>query len=218
MTVGIFGKLPAKRDYVMNGMPPELMEVLDPWLQSAVAQSRNDMGQGWLQTYLASPIWRFWLGSRIAGRTIVGALMPSVDGVGRYFPLCCAGIYDHPIAPPDLDPHDEWFEKLEENMLATLSEDTTATYDTLIKSLSFMDPPENPLALVPEGNLRALFTQLRFDNAEMFYGDLTYWWIPPGPDGLQPRAMMRRGFPSPVEYGSMLSIDQGQPAPEAEGM
>ena len=127
MAVGIFGKLPAKRDYVMNGMPTEFMQVLDPWLQSAVAQSRNDMGEGWLQTYLASPIWRFWLGSRVAGRTVIGALMPSVDGVGRYFPLCCAGIYDDPIAPPDVDPHDDWFSVLEENMLATLSDKPTAT-------------------------------------------------------------------------------------------
>ena len=100
MAVGIFGKLPAKRDYVMHGMPPELMDVLDPWLQSAVAQSRNDMGNNWLSTYLASPIWRFWLGSRISGQTVIGALMPSVDGVGRYFPLCCAGFFDKPPAPP----------------------------------------------------------------------------------------------------------------------
>ena len=54
MAVGIFGKLPAKRDYVQNGMPPDLMEVLDPWLQAAVAQSRNDLGRDWLEAYLAS--------------------------------------------------------------------------------------------------------------------------------------------------------------------
>lgn len=217
MPVGIFGKLPAKRDYVMNGMSPELMEVLDPWLQSAVAQSRNDMGDAWLETYLASPIWRFWLGKRVAGQAVVGALMPSVDGVGRYFPLCCAGFFDEPVAPPDLDPHDDWFETLEEHMLATLSEE--GSYDALVAGVSAMEAPENPLRLVPENNLRALFTQLRFQNVDMFYGDLTYWWIPPGPEGLQPRALLRRGFPSPVEYASMLTVDHsGEPGTSAGGM
>ena len=147
MAVGIFGKLPAKRDYVMNGMPQQLMEVLDPWLQAAVAQSRNDLGQGWLDTYLASPIWRFWLGSRIAGSTVIGALMPSVDGVGRYFPLCCVGYFDQPIAPPDLDPHDDWFERLEEHMLQTLTDE--GTYEALVQGVLAMEPPEPPLTLVP---------------------------------------------------------------------
>ena len=216
MAVGIFGKLPAKRDFVQNGMPPELMEVLDPWLQAAVAQSRNDMGKEWLEAYLAAPIWRFWLGRRIAGRTVRGALMPSVDGVGRYFPLCLAGAFDDPVAPPDLDPHDEWFEELEGHMLETLTDE--GNYEALVAGAASVNPPEAPLALVPEGNLRALFAHLRHENADMLYGDLSYWWVPPGPGGLAPRAMLRRGLPSPVEYASMITIDgMNQPMPQAGG-
>ena len=100
-------------------------------------------------------------------------------------------------------------------MLATLSDG--GDYDTLVAALTAMEPPENPLALVPEGNLKALFAELRFRNVDMFYGDLTYWWIPPGPEGLQPRVMMRRGFPSPLEYSSMLSADHGREPVAAEG-
>lgn len=215
MGIGIFGKVPAKRDYIQSGMPPGLMELIDPWLQAAVAQSRNDMGGEWLQTYLASPIWRFWLGNRVAGRTVMGALMPSVDGVGRYFPLLCAGIYDEPVAPPDIDPQDEWFEVLEGHMLAALSDD--ATFEGLVAGVGGMDPPEAPMALLPEGNLKALFAQIRFDNADTFYGDFSYWWIPPGPEGLKPRAIMRRGLPSPRDYANMLSVDQGAPTRSAAG-
>ena len=100
-------------------------------------------------------------------------------------------------------------------MLAALSDG--ATFDSLTSGVASMDPPENPLVLVPEGSLKALFAQLRFDNADMFYGDLSYWWIPPGPDGLKPRAVVRRGLPSPSEYGAMLSVDQGEPVRAAAG-
>ena len=37
--------------------------------------------------YLVSPIWRFWIGSDIFGVSCAGALIPSVDKVGRFFPL-----------------------------------------------------------------------------------------------------------------------------------
>ncbi|WP_164076542.1 type VI secretion system-associated protein TagF, partial [Stenotrophomonas maltophilia] len=41
----------------------------------------------WTAVFLKAPIWRFWCGSSVLGTSLIGALMPSVDGVGRYFPL-----------------------------------------------------------------------------------------------------------------------------------
>ena len=38
MAIGVFGKLPAKRDFVQKDMPRELMDLLDPWLQSALQE------------------------------------------------------------------------------------------------------------------------------------------------------------------------------------
>ena len=43
-------------------------------------------------------------------------------------------------------------------MLKTLSDD--GTYDELVAGVTSMDPPEPPLTLVPEQNLKALFTEL----------------------------------------------------------
>ena len=56
-------------------------------MQGCVSASRNSLGNSWLQAYLTAPIWRFWLGADICGATVVGALMSSLDGVGRYYPL-----------------------------------------------------------------------------------------------------------------------------------
>ena len=84
---------------VLGGVTLEQLATRPPsvLLRSAYRRSERSLGQVWLDHWLRSPIWRFWLGRRIAGRTVVGALMPSVDGVGRYFPLCLPFECDCPI-------------------------------------------------------------------------------------------------------------------------
>ena len=50
--------------------------------------------------------------------------MPSLDGVGRYYPLTLHAIADAdaPIAPPDIDTQDEWFGMAENFLLSTLAQ------------------------------------------------------------------------------------------------
>ena len=62
----------------------------------------------WQQAYLTAPIWRFWLGADICGVTVIGALMSSLDGVGRYYPLTVFAVADEeaPIPPPEIDSQD----------------------------------------------------------------------------------------------------------------
>jgi len=46
------------------------------------------MQERWLEAYLTSPVWRFVLSPGICGDGAYGGVMvPSVDRVGRYFPL-----------------------------------------------------------------------------------------------------------------------------------
>src|SRR6188768_2817195 len=87
MAWGLFGKLPQKRDFIALGIPHSILHPFETWLQSAVAASRNELGRDWEEHFLVAPIWRFWLGHEIFGQSCTGALMPSVDKVGRFFPL-----------------------------------------------------------------------------------------------------------------------------------
>ena len=87
MAYGLFGKVPQKRDFMSVNMPSAVLSPFETWLQAAVAASRNELGKAWQDHYLVAPIWRFWIGEHILGTTVAGALMPSVDQVGRYFPL-----------------------------------------------------------------------------------------------------------------------------------
>ena len=59
------------------------------WLANALATWRENDAT-WLEAYLAAPTWRFVLGAKMPFNQspgYAGVLMPSVDRVGRYFPL-----------------------------------------------------------------------------------------------------------------------------------
>lgn len=84
-----YGKLPTLGDFASRRVGPAFIEPWDAWLAGGMAAWRNS-DEGWLQAYLAGPSWRFLLapGALTAGSpAIAGVLMPSVDNVGRYFPL-----------------------------------------------------------------------------------------------------------------------------------
>lgn len=85
---GYFGKIPCRGDFISRWLPREFLDPWDYWLQNAVSASRTHLSEGWLDTYLTSPIWRFFLSPGICGESSwIGAWMPSVDKVGRYFPF-----------------------------------------------------------------------------------------------------------------------------------
>lgn len=203
MAVGLFGKLPAKRDFIEYAVDRALMEKWDPWLQQAVASSREQLGEGWLDIYLHSPIWRFWLGTGICGKPVIGALMPSVDGVGRYFPLSLVWVGEDAIPPPELDEQADWFSAAEEILLGALGDGVR--YESVQAAMALL-PPVNQGAAAAGRSVAELFRALRSESLPEFYNARSCWWVPSHDDGDTPaRAMMRRGLPAPTDYATMLT-------------
>jgi type VI secretion system protein ImpM len=97
---GWFGKMPNVGDFVSRRLPDDFIRAWDDWLQSGMARAQADFGAAWPERYLVAPLRRFWLAPGLLGDTgWAGALMPSVDGVGRYFPLTiAAAVPDHTLA------------------------------------------------------------------------------------------------------------------------
>jgi type VI secretion system protein ImpM len=90
MAPGWFGKLPGMGDFAHRRLPESFREGWDRWLQSGLAglRLRHD---NWSERYLQAPLWCFVLGEGVIGPGgWLGVLMPSVDGVGRYFPFTVA--------------------------------------------------------------------------------------------------------------------------------
>jgi type VI secretion system protein ImpM len=147
---GLYGKLPAKRDFVSRGLGRDLLGGLEPWLQAAVADSRDAFGTAWRDHFLAAPIWRFLIGPDVAGVAALGAITPSVDGVGRYFPLLVAATAapGASFAAPDDPANEPYFAVVEAILLAALDgvpfEETAAAVAALAPPPQVAGGPRGP--------------------------------------------------------------------------
>jgi len=125
MSPGFYGKLPIVGDFISRRLPASFVRPWDAWLQDALTTSQNKLGDEWLEIYLTSPLWRFALSAGGCGnRACAGILMPSVDNVGRYFPLTLAVLIEQQTVLPRLFLEGaEWFGKLEGLALSVLEDD-----------------------------------------------------------------------------------------------
>lgn len=84
--IGFFGKLPSRGDFVRVGLSRALASAWDGWLQGVMPKSHE--GDAMLRR---APVWRFAVGAGVCGPCAAcGVLLPSIDRVGRTFPLLIA--------------------------------------------------------------------------------------------------------------------------------
>ncbi|MDG4553635.1 MAG: type VI secretion system-associated protein TagF [Candidatus Competibacter sp.] len=122
---GFFGKLPSRGDFIGRHLPKSFVGPWDGWLQTAIAHSREQLGENWQEYYCTSPVWRFALGPNLCGSTAyAGIMMPSMDRVGRYYPLAIAAALapDWPLFALPAG-NEEWFRQAERLALAALERD-----------------------------------------------------------------------------------------------
>jgi type VI secretion system protein ImpM len=91
--IGFHGKIPARGDFVQAGLPRAFTDPWDSWMQRTLAASRTALGEAWLPAWLEAAVWRFALMPGACGPdAAIGLWMPSVDRVGRYYPLTLAAV------------------------------------------------------------------------------------------------------------------------------
>jgi type VI secretion system protein ImpM len=218
----LYGKLPTKRDFIALGAPRDFLNAWEPWLQSGVSASQATLGEQWQQAFLRAPIWRFWLGADLFGVTAIGALMPSLDKVGRYFPLTLLACADQgaTIAPPEIDAQDHWFKCAEDFLISTL--DHEKTFDATVQSLNELATPLQaalPANSAPdvfvernatvgiqrdEKPFTDLFGSLRQADHDKIYSAVTCWWTVGG-EGFAPMAFCVKRMPDPFLFAAMLT-------------
>ena len=133
---GWYGKIPALGDFASRRLPQDFICAWDRWLQGALSASRAALGEDWQASYLNSPIWRFLLLPHACGPTSwTGIMLPSVDKLGRQFPLTFAvALEAQPAAAAAVFAAHHWFRTLEQIALDSLRLD--ATVDALEQALA----------------------------------------------------------------------------------
>lgn len=92
--VSIFGKLPAHADYVSVNLLNAIEVQLHEWISMTIFETQTHFGKrDWLDAYLnMTPLCFLMNLSCREKHCLFGVMIPSVDRVGRYFPLL-AGVY-----------------------------------------------------------------------------------------------------------------------------
>ncbi len=136
LKIGLYGKLPAYGDFINRNLKSTFINSWDEWLQHFISGSQETLGEDWLNIYLTSPIWRFVLSPGVIDEYMwAGIMMPSVDRVGRYFPISLVQPFDAKINPVKfILKQKKWFDDLEEPCLSALNGVIDA--DALIEVIS----------------------------------------------------------------------------------
>ena len=103
MTSGLFGKLPARRDFVTVNVSRGFLELWEGWAQSGLTASREKLGEAWDDAWLGAPLAVLAGSGPLRGRGH-GSDDAVADGVGRHYPLTLVHEGDAP--PPDMDLHE----------------------------------------------------------------------------------------------------------------
>jgi len=220
MAAGLFGKLPAKRDFIGANASRRFLELWEPWLQAGVAMSKQMLNAAWIETYNRAPIWRFWLGADFCGEAMIGAFMPSIDGVGRTFPLAIfVGEGDGSLPPPELEQNDAWFEAAEAVLLDAL--EPGATLELIAEKVMALPAPALETRITKKGGLEELvdgavlardvgeqvsaaFLAARRFGRRRAFSSQTFWWTIGG-EGFPSLALSEVGLPPPTRFVDMLT-------------
>jgi type VI secretion system protein ImpM len=204
--------------------------VWDPWLQHGIAASRSALGERWLDLYLTSPAWRFVCSAGVCGPvTVLGLMVPSVDRVGRYFPLTImAELPDDPgplvaaidgagffanaeqllvdtLAEEDID-----FERFDARVIRlreSLAEVTRRRPVVLERTAATVLAAPSELGWhVPLGNvndLTAVSTQVMSHRLAELYQPVALWWTD-GSSAVEPNWLVSRGLPPAEAFAIFL--------------
>lgn len=225
---GWFGKLPVLGDFATRRLPQDFVAAWDAWLQRGMTYSQEHLGSAWLDAFLTAPVWRFVLGAHtLDNRPWAGVVLPSVDRVGRYFPLTvCAPIPDLSFSGPALHALEQWADTLE--ACARQGLDPLGRLDAFDTALAQCVPPALAGHVVAGGLGEAVLHNAAFVRLERtgarglhdlaadagdamlstMFAPYTLWWCR-GLDG-QAGGFACHGMPSAAVFSRMLQYVPGQ--------
>jgi type VI secretion system protein ImpM len=154
---------------------------------------------------------------------MIGAFMPSLDGVGRYYPLTVFVRTGEggALPPPEFEPQTQWFRAAEEFLLSTLDEGTAFESTSIaldqLPLPSERVPPfaKREAAALSDGSrlieagtdsFADIFASARMADHAAAYSASSFWWTVGG-EGFPALTLAKRRMPDPFVFTGMLTGD-----------
>jgi len=213
--LGFYGKLPTHGDFVTRRLPRSFTEPWDAWLQAGLARAQTAQGESWLESYLNAPLWRFVLAPGVCGDTaMTGVLMPSIDRVGRYFPLTFAVALGSVAAPARMAlAAGDWYKGVEDLALSILSDEPD--YEDFNRSGEAIMAPgaETAGARVSAGGeifcalgMPDAASDAALELADGLFNLMASWaiWWTTGSEQIKGTFIVTKGLPSAEKFAALL--------------
>lgn len=219
---GFYGKVTTHGDFVSRRLPAAFVDRWDHWLQQRLQGSRAELGSEWLDTYLGCPLWRFALARGICDANAwAGVWMPSVDRVGRHFPLTitaatAAGSLQEPLL--DWLQASAWYDHLESLALSTLQDGFVLdVFDHAVRAIEPLPDVASPTSYdtvagmdgmwLPVAGIDQISGSIPGIHERIAAGALaghSLWWSD-GSARVDPAILMCKALPSQAQFTAMLA-------------
>jgi type VI secretion system protein ImpM len=221
--LGFFGKIPLTGDFIHRRMSSVFMNRWDEWLKINILHSQTQLGERWLPIYSQSPMWRFCIAPGVIDdKAYLGIMIPSVDSVGRYFPLTVAQAVDPKAIPFMLaDTANQWFQNIEDLLLDLLEgyEPNLQVFDAKVAALqpkwidAIADIPAGQASIDKGFNLRLevnsantinhSVSSFMLHNLVESKKGFTFWWNE-GSEAYQPSVLFSDKLPAADQFCGLL--------------
>lgn len=206
------------------------VDVWDAWLQECMHASKQQLQDAWLDAYLTGPVWRFVLDAGVCGdERYAGILVPSVDRVGRYFPLTVMAKLEPGVCPldvacaasawfesaeslvldaleaeaQDIDAFDESIAQLGEPFTAAIASESRLLMNALSASTFPLQADRRHVPLESAQSLQRAINVLAYREMSRAQ-PLTLWWTE-GSQAVGASWLTSRGLPDAAAFTAMLS-------------
>lgn len=182
MALAIYGKHPAKGDFLEAGLPPALRPAIEGWLDAALAAAREVLGPQWPAVWSQAPMLRFWIGEAAFGEVVAGVMAPTQDRVGRRFPLVALATGADAPPPPvagDAGWHDAVARHLTDCLGRKGFDHPSALLGGLVAAEGEATAVASPdfWAVRPGGDAAALWADVAPTDQRHAAAGRSFWWV-----------------------------------------
>lgn len=185
MALAIYGKHPAKGDFLEYGLPAAMKTAVEGWLDTVLGEAKASLGADWQAVWPSAPMLRFWLGETIWGAPIAGVMAASQDRVGRKFPLVLLALGEHGqnLPPPVIDTDQTWYDGVCAHLTTLLKRSDVASPAALLQNAPHplvgdtLPGPRDFWAVCPGEDVSGLLADIALTDHRRANNDRSYWWV-----------------------------------------